>query len=202
MQLIFWSNHLNVQFERLLPPHLAQTLTIHYAGSYEQVTELLAIEPDINMVLTSIRPADIEALYQVQQLQRSRPELALVALFDTTTEVRALTRGLELLLGRLDRDQSGPASAANPGNAVSLKERRRSSRAEEDPTCRLTVRQKDVLQLIIEGKSNKQIARELDLCEGTVKIHCMAIFRELEVTNRTQAAIRGEQLMNDLMATA
>lgn len=58
----------------------------------------------------------------------------------------------------------------------------------------LTPRQLDVLKLINEGQSNKQIARSLDMAEGTVKIHCAAIFRELEVTNRTQAALKYVQL--------
>ncbi len=55
--------------------------------------------------------------------------------------------------------------------------------------AQLTPRQREVLQLIKLGKSNKEIARYLDVAEGTVKIHCAAIFRELGVTNRTQAAL-------------
>jgi DNA-binding NarL/FixJ family response regulator len=46
-----------------------------------------------------------------------------------------------------------------------------------------------VLELLTKGKSNKQIARELDLSDNTVKIHVAAILRALGVENRTQAAI-------------
>ena len=53
----------------------------------------------------------------------------------------------------------------------------------------LTGRQRDVLQRLGQGKSNKQIARELDLSENTVKIHVAAILRALGVGNRTQAAV-------------
>lgn len=53
---------------------------------------------------------------------------------------------------------------------------------------RLTPRQLSVLKLIQQGKSNKEIARELDMALSTVKIHCAAIFKELGVNNRTQAA--------------
>ncbi|MFK7857657.1 MAG: response regulator transcription factor [Granulosicoccus sp.] len=53
----------------------------------------------------------------------------------------------------------------------------------------LTPRQREVLSLLNLGKSNKQIARDLDLTEGTVKVHCKAIFRALGVNNRTQAAV-------------
>lgn len=47
-----------------------------------------------------------------------------------------------------------------------------------------------MLALIIEGKPNKMICRELDLAEGTVKTHISAILRALDVTNRTQAVYK------------
>jgi DNA-binding NarL/FixJ family response regulator len=53
----------------------------------------------------------------------------------------------------------------------------------------LTGRQADVLALLVQGKSNKLICRELDVAEGTVKIHMTAILKALNVTNRTQAVI-------------
>ena len=54
---------------------------------------------------------------------------------------------------------------------------------------RLTQRQWQVLALLIQGKPNKLIGRELDLAEGTVKVHVTAILRALHVSNRTQAAV-------------
>ncbi|MGU9982339.1 LuxR C-terminal-related transcriptional regulator [Phreatobacter sp. HK31-P] len=53
---------------------------------------------------------------------------------------------------------------------------------------RLTPRQRDVLGLLVEGRSNKEIARALDLGHGTVKIHLAAVFRHLGVSNRAAAA--------------
>ena len=57
----------------------------------------------------------------------------------------------------------------------------------------LTQRQVDVLVLLAEGKSNKAIARELDLSEKTVKAHVTAVFRALGVINRTQAALEARK---------
>lgn len=54
---------------------------------------------------------------------------------------------------------------------------------------KLTSRQKDVLRLMAEGYSNKEIARDLDIAEATTKIHAAAIMRVLGVRNRTEAAI-------------
>jgi DNA-binding NarL/FixJ family response regulator len=53
----------------------------------------------------------------------------------------------------------------------------------------LTPRQKDVLRLLAKGKSNKEIARDLELAEGTVKIHLAAVLRFLKARNRTEAAV-------------
>lgn len=54
---------------------------------------------------------------------------------------------------------------------------------------RLTDRQRDVFQLLLAGHSNKEIARELGVLEGTVKVHVRAIMQKLGVRNRTQVAV-------------
>jgi DNA-binding NarL/FixJ family response regulator len=53
----------------------------------------------------------------------------------------------------------------------------------------LTGRQVDVLALMMQGKSNKMICRELDLAEATVKNHVTAVLKALKVTNRTEAVV-------------
>ncbi|OGA69154.1 MAG: DNA-binding response regulator, partial [Betaproteobacteria bacterium RIFCSPLOWO2_12_FULL_65_14] len=52
-----------------------------------------------------------------------------------------------------------------------------------------TARQADVLALLVQGKPNKLICRQLEIAEGTVKIHVTAILKTLNVSNRTQAVI-------------
>ena len=61
--------------------------------------------------------------------------------------------------------------------------------SESNALAQLTPRQREVLALLTEGKTNKAIATELGMAVGTVKIHCLAIFRQLKVENRTQAAM-------------
>jgi len=53
----------------------------------------------------------------------------------------------------------------------------------------LSARERDVLQLIAQGDSNKLIARKLDIAETTVKIHVQHILRKLQLTSRVQAAV-------------
>lgn len=72
-----------------------------------------------------------------------------------------------------------PVSGAAPGAAPGG---RGASGAES-----LTQRQREVLDLVIEGLSNKEIAERLDLAEATVKVHMTAILRAYGVNNRTKA---------------
>jgi DNA-binding NarL/FixJ family response regulator len=58
----------------------------------------------------------------------------------------------------------------------------------------LTQREHDILALLAEGRSNREIAGALFLSEKTVKAHLAAIFRKLGVTNRTQAAMMAVQM--------
>jgi two-component system nitrate/nitrite response regulator NarL len=53
----------------------------------------------------------------------------------------------------------------------------------------LSTREKCILRCLIEGESNKTIAREINIAEATVKVHVKAILRKIRVRNRTQAAV-------------
>lgn len=55
----------------------------------------------------------------------------------------------------------------------------------------LSPREKSILRYLINGDSNKCIARKIDITEATVKVHVKAILRKIRVQNRTQAAIWG-----------
>jgi DNA-binding NarL/FixJ family response regulator len=61
------------------------------------------------------------------------------------------------------------------------------------PRSRLSPRELDVLRLVVDGKRNKDIARALDISEGTVKIHVSSILAKLGVFDRTEAVARALQ---------
>jgi two-component system nitrate/nitrite response regulator NarL len=54
---------------------------------------------------------------------------------------------------------------------------------------RLSPREREIVQLIAKGYSNKLIARELNIAETTVKIHIQHIFKKLELSSRLQVAL-------------
>jgi DNA-binding NarL/FixJ family response regulator len=67
------------------------------------------------------------------------------------------------------------------------------ARSAPDPLAGLSEREREVLALLAEGLPNKLIARRLQISEKTVKSHLTRIFRELDVTDRTQAALWAER---------
>ena len=75
-----------------------------------------------------------------------------------------------------------------------------------NPTCEncghaisrpITRRQQDIWTRIKAGMSNKEIARDLDLSEGTVKVHVAALYRSLGVKNRAGAAAAGTRTLTE-----
>ena len=67
------------------------------------------------------------------------------------------------------------------------------ARSEPDPLAALSAREREVLELLLEGLPNKLIARRLDISEKTVKTHLTNVFRAIDVTDRTQAALWAER---------
>src|SRR4051794_591312 len=67
---------------------------------------------------------------------------------------------------------------------------------DEGESPELTPRQRDVLYLIVKGRSNKEIARALKLAEGTVKIHVAALFGKLGVTRRSAVALAATRFLS------
>jgi DNA-binding NarL/FixJ family response regulator len=87
-----------------------------------------------------------------------------------------------------------PSSLAEVGNGA----RRATPPAlsTEADVLKLTKRQREVLSLLARGRSNKEIARALEIAEATTKIHMAALLRALGVRNRTEAAFKAGNLIN------
>jgi DNA-binding CsgD family transcriptional regulator len=105
---------------------------------------------------------------------------------------------LQVIEAARDRNIFGAANATGERDVVLLlrgaaSEPRACSSAEPYGP-ELTERQQQVLALLLQGKPNKVISRELGLAQGTVKIHVTAILKKLKVANRTQAALAASRL--------
>jgi DNA-binding NarL/FixJ family response regulator len=91
-----------------------------------------------------------------------------------------------------------PATLAEAGNGDALRSRFHREAlptlSTEADVLKLTKRQREVLSLLVQGLSNKEIARALDIAEATTKIHMAALVRALGVRNRTEAAFKAAAL--------
>src|SRR5260370_14635118 len=76
-------------------------------------------------------------------------------------------------------DPRGQAAPCDENKAILL-------RTENTLAPQLSAREKSILRCLIEGNSNKCIARKIDIAEATVKVHVKAILRKIRVQNRTQ----------------
>ncbi len=199
-------------------PQLTENLTLFFAHSKGDVLKLLHQYPQINLVLISVTSAGLKGLLpDIRALQDHYRSVAFVTTIEECLRAKTVEKVLDSLTGvQAHKRKSMDFRFRRPSYSPEYEEYEPLNTNETPYTrgdlghapiadsaipghmyaTRLTPRQRDVLTLIMRGKSNKQIARILDLTEGTVKIHCMAIFRQLGVTNRTQAALIGEQLLD------
>jgi DNA-binding CsgD family transcriptional regulator len=90
-----------------------------------------------------------------------------------------------------------PSLATAMGKESSLSEAEAIVDALRPTINMLSCRQLDVLRLIVQGRSNKEIARALSLAEGTVKIHVAALFIKLGVRRRAAVAVAGARILSE-----
>ncbi len=179
--------------------------TVLECADFESAIALLDHEPDIDLLLLDLALPGIDGFAGLDILRRRYPAMpvAVVSAYDDTpTITRVLNLGAsgfipkaysgEALLDAVRRVLAGQIvrpqgqGAARMDDEVPVPPRKVSVRPEE---IGLTERQAQVLCLLVRGLSNRDIAEQLDLSEGTVKIHVTAVFKALGVSSRTQALV-------------
>lgn len=165
------------------------------AGSAEDGLSVLDNDPDIDLVLIDIRLPGMDgftALRQFAQLHPTISRMIMTGSDDADDERRAIAEGASGYLHKsMDIDDVGIAIETVLMGDVYRHQRHRTKPARNDIT--LTLRQLDVLQLLTEGRSNKEIARTLDITERTAKAHVAAIFLAFGSANRTQAVMEAQR---------
>ncbi|HNK17914.1 MAG TPA: response regulator transcription factor [Piscinibacter sp.] len=177
-------------------------VALHLAGDLNAARSVLAAHPDCRLALLDLGLPDSHGLDGIARLRELAPALPIVVL---SADDRP-----ETVLGAIDRGAAGfiPKSADSAAFAGALREvldgrvhlprqallGADTAQADDGEALGLSPRQVDVLRLLVEGRSNKMIMRELDLSESTVKTHLQAIFRRLGVSSRTQAVVAAARL--------
>lgn len=189
---------------------LDASVTIFEASDYPGAVALAESEPRINIVLLDLSMPGLPWNEGLQTLRQKLPhEVPIIVLsasddrrhvlqavnlgaagfIPKTSSSRVMLSALKLVLSGgvylppalLDQSSEHGYSDGGLGG-------------QDGAASFLTPRQREVLVLLGQGKSNKEIARVLQLAEGTVKLHVTAILKALNVNNRTRAVVAASQL--------
>ena len=158
--------------------------------------------PDV--VLMDLEMPVLDWIGATARIRAAQPAVAVVVLTsfsDRERILRALDAGAAgYLLKDAEPDELGKAiRAAARGEAPLDPKAARallSSRAGTGAAAALSERERQVLAMVAEGLPNKVIARRLSISEKTVKAHLTSVFRQIGVTDRTQAALWAQR--NDI----
>lgn len=184
---------------------LAPETTAYEAADAAQVLEALGTHSDLDLVLLDLfMPGanGFELLSQVCGSATAAPVVVLSASEDAGHMRKALDCGAagfipksaprEVMLSALRLVLAGGVYL--PPELMQAPPPSPAREAWPDDPGVLTERQREVLQRLTQGSSNKQIARDLGLSENTVKVHVAAILRALGASNRTEAALQARAL--------
>jgi DNA-binding NarL/FixJ family response regulator len=186
-------------------------LQLLQAATLAEAQAVLQGDPDVRLVVLDIGLPDGDGIEAMPRLRELAPAATIVAL---SADERRGT-----VMGAINAGAAGFIPKTSEAGVMlsalrvvlaggvylppSVLERRAPDRAGSGtwvPTPRqpeelgFSPRQVDVLRLLIEGKANKLISRDLDMSESTVKTHLAAIFRKLDANSRTQAVLAAARL--------
>lgn len=178
------------------------SVDLRHASCLADARAALRAEPDIQLVLLDLSLADSHGIATLEQVRQASPAVRVVVLSaddhaDTiqaaldagaagfipkTTESHVLRHAVATVIdGGIYLPPLDKAAAPAPQLVGA-------------DTLGLTPRQVDVLRMLVDGNSNKSIARALELAPSTVKTHLEAIFQRLNVSSRTQAVVAASRL--------
>lgn len=159
------------------------------------------LRPDV--VLMDLSLPGMSGVEATRRLTRAHPGVCVVVLTVMADEgmlmeaIQAGAVGYVLKDAPVDDIVAGVQAATSGGSLVApelagmlLRRIRRGRSEPAGPRPRLTDREREVLELVVEGYDNAEIAKTLYISQNTVKNHVASILFKLEVDNRVQAAVR------------
>ena len=200
----------------LLLPKLDPAFVPVGAASCEEAIALLARDPEIGLILMDLSLPGMSGADGIQAIRSKYPDMPIVALSgtdDRQTILQSIKSGAmgfipksyttDRLFGALQyilihKGTFLPAEMllyeSEEARPVATATDVRTAGTVDPRSLGLTPRQADVLYLVLQGKSNKAIARALHIEDTTVRTHVTAVLRALNVTTRTSAVIAAHRM--------
>ncbi len=164
-----------------------------------------AAKAELDIILLDMRMPEMDGISVLKKLKEAHPDLPVAMLTTSSDEsdlVGALRNGAQgYLLKDMEPDDlvvalreiiAGKTVVAPdlaPVLASAVQGDNQKEEEKDDPFAVLTPREFEILTLLAEGQSNKVIARNLGISDGTVKLHVKAILRKLNISSRITAAV-------------
>ncbi len=205
---------------KLLIRMMNRPVEILEANDFDQAVSHLSAGDPIDLLLLDLLMPGMNGIEGIGEICRSWPDVPVVVI-SVREDSKAIRQALQSgAMGYIPKTSSPEVTTSAlqfilsggiyvPPQVLHLNETRaetlsQSLRENEAPTSELatgnnpyglTERQIDVLRLMAKGRSNKDIAADLDIAPGTVKMHVSRILKTLGVDNRTQAASLATQIL-------
>ncbi len=183
---------------KLILTQIGNEVEISECGSCEEAYRIIKESEGFNLILLDVDLPVISGMEGLQEFRRLDPSAPIVFLSgsdDHKLIKRALemgvmgyipkTLGSEIIIQALQLILKGGRYV--PDNILQGTDK------PVHPDITLTARQQEILNLISQGKANKEIASILGIADNTVRVHISAIFQTLKVNNRTEAAFAAQQ---------
>lgn len=190
----------------ILKDHLGFTTVIE-ATSLEESMDYLISRDDISLALYDLAMPGMESAASLRAVRESFPEkkVAVISASGRRSDVLlALNSGVHgyvpkslgapCIRNALAMIMNGQVYVPPLISEIDNEEPSYEDSSDQHTLQSLTPRQKEILHLLVKAKSNKEIARTLSICEGTVKVHLSALFRNLGTDSRSATAVIGAQL--------
>jgi DNA-binding NarL/FixJ family response regulator len=181
-------------------------LAITEAGSFYDVLALNSRLPEFDLILLDLAMPGMDGFSGVAMVREHAPDVPLV-IVSASERREDVLRALDLgVTGYISKSMTGrelldalasvlagqtylPASLMKPAPPASVGEQSEALRS-HSALRQLSRRQSEVLLLLSEGRSNREIAETLKLAEQTVKVHVSNILRVLGARSRTEAVVK------------
>lgn len=167
------------------------------ARTFDEIEQTLAEHGDLSVIFLDLNMPGMGE-ERIRLLKEARPDLPIIVISgkEQPAEMQRILKmgasgyipksvSADITLSAIQLVLSGGTYI--PASAVG--QRKSNDRISQANVTLLTPRQQDILSLLARGLSNAQIAYELKISEGTVRIHVSNVLRTLNVTNRSQAAV-------------